>query len=454
MNRKLDMTEGVIWKLLVRFFLPILFGSLFQQLYNTADAVIVGNFVGKEALAAVGGTTGTFINLLVGFFTGLASGATVIIAQYYGAKEQNALRRALHTGIALGIAGGAVFMAIGLVFAPAVLSAMGTPPEILDYAVTYMRIYFVGIIPGLLYNVGAGILRALGDSRRPLIVLILCCLCNIVLDILFVVVFRMGVAGVGWATTLSQVLSCICVLYFLTHMPETHCRLHLSQIRFDRMTLYKIVQIGLPAGLQSTMYNISNVILQTKVNEFGTDTIAAWTVYSKIDAIFWMTISAFGVAITTFVGQNFGARKFDRIKRGVKVCFGLSVIATAVISLFSVFCGGWVFRLFNDDPGVLAIGEVILKTVPPLFITYNAIEIFSGAVRGCGDAVRPMLMTLCGVCVLRMVWIFAVVPLSPDIRTLILSYPITWTVTSLAFFVYYLHGGWLRRRMRVNGMVP
>lgn len=446
------MTEGVIWKLLVRFFLPILFGSLFQQLYNTADAVIVGNFVGKEALAAVGGTTGTFINLLVGFFTGLASGATVIIAQYYGAKEQDALRRALHTGIALGIAGGAVFMAIGLVFAPAVLSAMGTPPEILDYAVTYMRIYFVGIIPGLLYNVGAGILRALGDSRRPLVVLILCCLCNIVLDILFVVVFRMGVAGAGWATTISQLLSCVCVLYFLARMPEEHCRLHPAQIRFDRVTLFKIVQIGLPAGLQSTMYNISNVILQAKVNEFGTDTIAAWTVYSKIDAIFWMTISAFGVAITTFVGQNFGARKFDRIKRGVKVCFGLSVIATAVISLFSVFCGGWVFRLFNDDPGVLAIGEVILKTVPPLFITYNAIEIFSGAVRGCGDAVRPMLMTLCGVCVLRMVWIFAVVPLSPDIRTLILSYPITWTVTSLAFFVYYLHGGWLRRRMRVNGM--
>jgi putative MATE family efflux protein len=331
---------------------------------------------------------------------------------------------------------------------------MGTPPEILDYAVTYMRIYFVGIIPGLLYNVGAGILRALGDSRRPLIVLILCCLCNIVLDILFVVVFRMGVAGAGWATTLSQVLSCICVLYFLTHMPETQCRLHLSQIRFDRMTLYKIVQIGLPAGLQSTMYNVSNVILQTKVNEFGTDTIAAWTVYSKIDAIFWMTISAFGVAITTFVGQNFGARKFDRIKRGVKVCFGMSVVASTVISVFAVTCGEWIFRMFNDDPGVLAVGQVILKTVPPLFITYNAIEIFSGAVRGCGDAVRPMLMTLCGVCVLRMVWIFAVVPLSPNIRTLILSYPITWTVTSLAFFIYYLHGGWLRRRMRVNGMVP
>ncbi len=446
------MTEGVIWKQLVRFFLPILFGSLFQQLYNTADAVIVGNFVGKEALAAVGGTTGTFINLLVGFFTGLASGATVIIAQYYGAKEHDELQRALHTGVALGIAGGAVFIVIGLGFAPAILEMMRTPDDIIAYAVTYMRIYFVGIIPGLLYNIGAGILRALGDSRRPLLVLIICCICNIVLDLLFVIGFRWGVAGAGWATTISQVISCVCVLYFLARMPEEHCRLSLLQIRFDRLTLIKIIQIGLPAGLQSTMYNIANVIIQMTVNDFGTDTIAAWTVYSKIDSIFWMTISAFGVAITTFVGQNFGARKFDRIRRGVKVCFGMSVIATILISTIAVTCGGFIYRLFNNDPGVLAVGDVILKTVPPLFVTYNLIEILSGAVRGCGDAVRPMLMTLFGVCVLRLIWIFAVVPLSPNIRTLILSYPITWIVTSIAFLIYYLHGGWLKRRMRVNGM--
>lgn len=453
MIRKMDMTEGVIWKQLVRFFLPILFGSLFQQLYNTADAVIVGNFVGKEALAAVGGTTGTFINLLIGFFGGLASGATVIIAQYYGAKEQDALRRALHTAVALGIAGGAVFMMVGLPFAPAILEAMRTPADILGHAVTYMRIYFVGIIPGLLYNIGAGILRALGDSRRPLIVLIICCICNIVLDIVFVLGFDMGVAGAGWATTLSQMISCVCVLYFLAKMPESHCRLHLRQVHFDRAAFTKIVQIGLPAGLQSTMYNISNVIIQMKVNDFGTDTVAAWTVYGKIDAIFWMTISAFGVAITTFVGQNFGARKFDRIKRGVKVCFGMSVIAAAVISVAAVTCGGFIYRLFNDDPGVLAVGRVILNTVPPLFVTYNAIEILSGTVRGCGDAVRPMLLTLFGVCVLRLVWIFTVVPLSPNIRTLILSYPITWSVTSIAFLIYYLNGGWLRRRMRFSGMM-
>jgi len=452
MTRKIDMTEGVIWKQLFWFFLPIIFGSLFQQLYNTADAVIVGNFVGKEALAAVGGTTGTFINLLVGFFTGLASGATVIIAQYYGAREHDALRRAIHTGVALGIAGGAVFMVIGLVFAPAILTAMRTPEEILPYAVTYMRIYFAGIVPGLLYNIGAGILRALGDSRRPLMVLIVCCACNVVLDLLFVLGLDMGVAGAGWATTISQAVSCVCVLYFLVTMREDACRLNIRQLRFDRISLSKIVQIGLPAGLQSTMYNISNIIIQMTVNDFGTDTIAAWTVYGKLDSVFWMTISAFGVSITTFVGQNFGARKFDRIRRGVKVCFGMSVIATVLISVAAVTCGPFILRLFNDDPGVLAVGKTILNTVPPLFITYNAIEIFSGTVRGCGDALRPMLMTLFGVCVLRLVWIFTVVPQSPNIRTLILSYPITWTVTSIAFFIYYLHGGWLKRRKAVNGI--
>ena len=452
MTRKIDMTEGVIWKQLFWFFLPIIFGSLFQQLYNTADAVIVGNFVGKEALAAVGGTTGTFINLLVGFFTGLASGATVIIAQYYGAREHDALRRAIHTGVALGIAGGAVFMVIGLVFAPAILTAMRTPAEILPYAVTYMRIYFAGIVPGLLYNIGAGILRALGDSRRPLMVLIVCCASNVVLDLLFVLGLDMGVAGAGWATTISQAVSCVCVLYFLVTMREDACRLNIRQLRFDRISLSKIVQIGLPAGLQSTMYNISNIIIQMTVNDFGTDTIAAWTVYGKLDSVFWMTISAFGVSITTFVGQNFGARKFDRIRRGVKVCFGMSVIATVLISVAAVTCGPFILRLFNDDPGVLAVGKTILNTVPPLFITYNAIEIFSGTVRGCGDALRPMLMTLFGVCVLRLVWIFTVVPQSPNIRTLILSYPITWTVTSIAFFIYYLHGGWLKRRKAVNGI--
>ncbi|MBP3918409.1 MAG: MATE family efflux transporter [Clostridia bacterium] len=450
--QKTDMTEGVIWKQLLLFFLPIIFGSFFQQLYNTADAVIVGNFVGKEALAAVGGATGTFISLLIGFFTGLASGATVMIAQYYGANQQSALQKTIHTGVALGLAGGVVLMAVGLFLAPIVLSAMGTPADIMQDAVTYMRIYFAGVIPNLLYNIGAGILRALGDSRRPLIVLIVCCFCNIGLDVLFVLGLHMGVAGAGIATILSQLISCICILLFLARMQEEQCRLYPARIRFDLLYLKKIVQIGLPAGLQSSMYSISNVIIQSTINTFGTDTVAAWTVYGKIDCVYWMTISAFGIAITTFVGQNFGARKFDRIKRGVRVCMGMSVLATAVISIASVVFGETVLRLFNDDPGVIAVGMRIIRTVPPLFITYNAIEILCGALRGTGDAVRPMLMTMIGVCVLRLVWIFTVVPLRHTIETVVLSYPITWTVTSAAFFIYYIHGGWLKRRCAAAGI--
>ncbi len=449
---KLDMTEGVIWKPILLFFLPIMFGSIFQQLYNTADAIIVGRFVGKEALASVGGSTGTFISLLVGFFTGLASGATVIIAQYYGAKEHDALGKAIHTGVALAAAGGLFLTIVGYAVTPLVLSAMGTPDEIMADASAYMRIYFLGMIPNLLYNIGAGILRALGDSKRPLIVLILCTMTNIVLDILFVVGLNMGVAGAGLATILSQLVSAVAVMWFLLRMPEEQCRLHPASVRFDGGTLSKIIAIGLPAGLQSTMYAISNVIIQSTINSFGTDTIAAWTVYGKIDAVYWMTISAFGVAVTTFVGQNFGARKFDRIKRGVRVSFGMSVAATVLISVFSVACGGFIYRLFNDDPGVLAVGMKILRTVPPLFITYNTIEILSGALRGTGDAVRPMLMTLCGVCVLRLVWIFTVVPMHHTIETVVLSYPVTWTVTSIAFFIYYIRGGWLKRRKRAAGL--
>ncbi len=446
-----DMTEGVIWKPILLFFLPIMFGSIFQQLYNTADAMIVGRFVGKEALAAVGGSTGTFIGLLVSFFTGLASGATVIIAQYYGAKQHDALGRAIHTGVALAAAGGVFLTLFGYLITPAVLSAMGTPADIMTDASVYMRIYFLGMLPNLLYNIGAGILRALGDSRRPLIVLILCTAVNIVLDLLFVVLLDMGVAGAGLATVLSQLVSAVFVMGFLVRMPEETCRLYVSRVRFDRMTLTKIVGIGLPAGVQSMMYSLSSVFIQSTINSFGTDTIAAWTVYGKIDAIFWMTMGAFGVATTTFVGQNFGARKIDRIRRGVKVCFGMAAAATVLVSVFAVTCGGFIYRLFNDDPGVLAVGMRILSTVPPLFITYTPIEILSGTLRGTGDAVRPMLMTFLGVCVLRVVWIFTVVPFSHTIETVVYSYPLGWTVTSIAFFVYYIQGGWLKRRMRAAG---
>lgn len=431
-----QITEGVIWKQLLLFFFPILFGTFFQQLYNTVDAIVVGQFVGTEALAAVGGPTGTLINLLVGFFVGLSSGATVIISQYYGAKREDKVGYAVHTSVAFSLIGGAALMIIGIVFAPMALEAMGTPPDIMGYAVLYIRIYFIGVIPNLIYNIGAGILRAIGDSRRPLYFLIASCLTNIVLDILFVTVLGMGVEGAALATIISQVVSAVLVTLVLTRTREMY-RLIIRNIRLDIRMMKRIIQIGLPAGLQSVMYSSSNIIIQTGVNGLGTKTIAAWTAYSKIDSLFWMIISAFGISVTTFVGQNYGACKMDRVKKGIRVCLSLSVAATLGLSGFLYVFGKPIFEIFSNDAAVLEKGMEILHFLVPTFITYVAIEIYSGSLRGVGDCWIPMLITCIGICVLRVVWIVIAVPIKPDIKTVLFSYPLTWIITSVLFIIYY-----------------
>lgn len=444
-----QITEGVIWKQLLFFFFPILFGTFFQQLYNTTDAVIVGNFVGKEALAAVGGPAATLINLLIGFFTGLSSGATVIISQYYGAKKQEDVRRTVHTAIALSVAGGAVIMVLGFLFSGAALRAMNTPEEILSLSVVYMRIYFIGVIPSLIYNMGSGILRAVGDSKRPLYFLILSCVANIVLDILFVTVLKMGVVGVAVASALSQVFSALLVTAALMRTEDSY-RLYMKEIRFSPELLHKIIRIGLPAGIQSTMYSASNLIIQSSINSFGTDTIAAWTAYGKIDGIFWMIMGAYGVAITTFAGQNFGAGKYDRIKKSVRICLGMAAFTSVLLSVIVLTGGSLFFRLFTDDPDVVSIGLGMMRVISPSYVTYICIEILGGTTRGCGDAVLPMLMTCVGICVLRVVWVLVVVPLRPEMSTVAFSYPLTWSATSLLFIVYYLRGNWQKRCHRMG----
>lgn len=309
MEQTNSITGGVIWKTLLSFFFPILLGTFFQQLYNTADAVIVGQFVGKQALAAVGGATSTLINLLVGLFVGIASGAAVIISQLYGARDGERTQRAVHTTMAFALAGGLGLMIVGWAISPWALRAMNTPEDVLPHSVTYIRVYFLGIIANFIYNMGSGILRAIGDSRRPLYFLMVCCLLNIALDVLLVVVIPLGVLGVAIGTFLSQVVSAGLVLLSLTRTTQIY-HLNLRQIAFDLPMLRRIVVIGIPAGLQSVMYSISNIIIQSSINTFGTDAAAAWTAYGKIDGFFWMIMSAFGVAITTFSGQNFGAGPF------------------------------------------------------------------------------------------------------------------------------------------------
>lgn len=446
------ITEGVIWKQLLLFFFPIVLGTFFQQLYNTADAIIVGKAVGKEALAAVGGSTGTLINLLVGFFVGLASGASVIIAQLFGARRAQDVSRAVHTTIALALASGALLTAAGLLCSGVILEWMGTPQEVMTYALPYLNIYFLGMIPQLVYNIGSGVLRAVGDSRRPMLFLICAAMTNIVLDIVLVLGLEMGVRGAAIATVISQIVSALLILVSLSRAQPVY-RLSLRKIRFHGDMLLRIVRIGLPAGLQSVMYSLSNMIIQASVNGFGTDVMAAWTAYGKIDGLYWMMISAFGVSITTFVGQNFGAKRYDRMHRSVRVCLVMAAGVTLAMSALTLAIGRPMLGMFTDDAQVVETGMSIIRLIVPTWITYLCIEILSGAVRGAGDSLVPTLMTLTGVCLMRVFWVAVVVPMKHQLPVLMLSYPITWVITSAMFIVYYLRGRWLDRCIAKQGSV-
>ncbi|MDD3336242.1 MAG: MATE family efflux transporter [Eubacteriales bacterium] len=443
------ITEGVIWQQLLMFFFPILLGTFFQQLYNTVDAIIVGKFVGKESLAAVGGATGNLINLLVGFFVGLSSGATVVISQFYGGGKGKDVSAAVHTSAALALGCGLFMTVVSYLALPVMLEWMSTPEEIMDYAVTYIRIFSLGMLPSLIYNIGSGILRAVGDSRRPLYFLICACMVNIVLDIVFVVGLGMGVAGAAWATILSQLVSAVLVIVTLCRSHQCY-QLHPKEIRIHRGLLNRIIKIGFPAGLQSVMYSISNVIIQVGVNAFGTNVLAAWTAYGKLDTFYWMIVSAFGVSITTFVGQNFGAQRYDRVKKSVRICMEMTAAATVLLSAAIFLLGEPLLGLFSDDPEVITSGLSIIRTLVPFYITYICVEIFSGALRGAGDTFLPTVMTLTGICLLRIVWLYAVVPVNNTLTTVLLSYPITWTITSLMFIVYYCKGSWMNKAIQAQ----
>lgn len=431
-----QITEGVIWKQLLLFFFPILLGTLFQQLYNTADTLIVGRYVGTSALAAVGGSTGQIVNLIVLFFVGLSSGSTVIMARYYGARHARHLNDALHTSIALSIVGGIVFGVLGIVFTPLMLKLMKTPSDIIETSTTYLRIYFSGLIFLFIYNVGSGILRAVGDSKRPLYFLILSCFINIFLDILFVVVLKMGVPGAGFATITAQAISATLVLIALKKSGDIY-HLQFRRIRFHKLLLLSIITIGLPAGLQSLMFSLSNIIIQTAMNSLGTTTVAAHTAFAKIDSLYWMVSGAFSVSILTFIGQNYGAQKYDRMKKSIKVCLLMDIIVSLCMSGIMIVGGSLLLRLFTKDTAVIEIGVRIIHMICPSYILFVFIEILSSSLRGMGNVLVPMFMTCGGVCVLRVIWILFVIPDSLTITNILLSYPISWGSTALLFIVYF-----------------
>ena len=430
------LTEGSIGKQLLKFFLPIMFGTFFQQLYNTVDAIVVGRFVGSDALAAVGGSAGMIVSLIVGFFVGLTAGASVIVSQFFGSGDRQMVSKSMHTIYAFSIIGSVVISVVGYLLAPALLEMMNTPADIFEDSLLYLRVFLVGIVFMFIYNTGSSLLRAIGDSRRPLNYLIVCCLINIVLDILFVAVFHMGVLGAALATLIALAISSVLVTKALTESKNL-CDFSLREIRIDWDTLKTQIYIGFPGGIQSSMYSLSNMILQVAVNGIGTNAAAAWTTLAKMDAIYWMVGGSLGTALTTIVGQNYGAGKMDRVKKsvsiGLRMYYAFAIVIIVVLMAFQ----RPLFSLFTDNQAVIEIAVSCFCIMAPFYILFSFIEIYSCALRGMGDVVIPTIMTMVGICGFRVLWSIFVVPMNPSMELISWSYPYSWALTSLCFIIYY-----------------
>ena len=448
-TKKLDMTKGNITFQLLQFFFPILLGTFFQQLYNTADAVIVGQNVGKIGLAAVGGTTSTLINLFIGIFVGLSSGFSVIISQHYGAKNNKLVSACVHTALAFSLIVGIVVSIFGAIFSKFMLENMNVPENMMQMALPYLQIYFLGLAPNLIYNMGAGLLRAVGDSKTPLIFLVISCFVNIVLDIVLIQHMDMGVTGAAIATVASQIVSAVLVIIVLCRRDDA-LKLRLNSLHINFYELKKMVSIGTAAAMQSAMYTIANILIQASINSLGTDTIAAFTAYGKIDTLFFMTIQSLGISVTTFTGQNYGYGNKERVKKGIIYGMILSVIVTGIVMLLLKLFGRSIYTLFTQDENVLNIGTQMLNFMVVAFPTYIIIEIFSGSLRGIGDSWIPMIITASGVCILRILWILTIVPKYPNIFTILWAYPISWVTTSILFLIYMFGFSKMKAWIKLN----
>lgn len=439
-----NITEGSIWRGLLFYFFPIWFGSIFQQMYTTVDAVVVGRFVGKEALAALGGTTSLLVDLSVGFFIGASAGAGVVISHCFGADDRERLKYAVQQAMKIAFFCGAGLMVVGFLGAPTALRLMNAPKEIMHSATLYLRIYFCGVIPSLLYNMGSGILRAVGDAKHPLYFLIFTTVVNILLDLLFVAVLQMGVLGAAFATVLAQTASAALVLRLLLRTQENY-RLALHGYTVYPETFRKIIRLGLPSGFQYTMYTVSNLVIQSRINLFGTDVMAAWTAISKLDGIFWLTMAAFGTAMTTFAGQNYGAGKTERVRRGMHAGLIIAIGLTAGICVPILLLARTLLGFFTTDVVVLTLGLEYIFFLVPTYFTYTGTELFSGIIKGTGNSVIPMLITGVSACLFRSLWAVLAPLARPGIYTILAGYPLSWTISTVLFALYYFFSPWMKR---------
>ena len=393
------LINGSIGKALIWFALPLLGSSFIQLLYNAVDLIFIGNYVGKSASAAVGSSS-LLLTCLVGFITGISVGAGVVVAQYYGARDYKNLQDSVHTAVTLAGIGGIILTVAGLLLAPFILQWLRVPQEIFELSVSYIRIYFISILPMVLYNMGSAVLRAYGDAKRPLIYLASGAILNVFLDWLFVVVFSWGVAGASWATTISQTLSAVLIIVHLFSTKREY-RIYLKKLRIHKKQMIRIVKLGVPAGIQSSLLTISNMVVQFYINGFGQDAMAAFTAYFKVENFMYLPILAFGQAMTSFVGQNIGAGQLKRVKKGVKIGLLLGVSCTIAVSTIVLLSRYYLFRMFNSELEVIQCGIQILMITAPVYFIYVAIEVLSGTIRGAGASFIPMVISISNLCILR-----------------------------------------------------
>ncbi len=435
------MSEGNIWKQLLFFSIPLVLGNIFQQLYNAVDSIIVGNFVGRQALAAVTSSS-PVINMLISFFMGLSIGAGVVISRYFGANDREGVSRSIHTSMALILLAGIVMTFVGIFLTPYILQWVGVPMDVMEDSIIYLKIYFYGIVGVMVYNMGSGVLRALGDSKTPLYFLIFSSLVNILLDYVFVVYLHMAISGVAWATLISQFLSAFLVCLLMMKGNE-HYQLKLNRLKIQPSILSEVIRVGLPSGVQNAIVSFSNVIVQSNINAFGSVAMAGCGAYTKIDGFAILPVMSYSMAITTFTGQNIGAGRFNRVRQGTKVCLILSLITTFFISLLLFLFGDFALSIFSNDPDVIEYGHIMLRLVVPGYFLLAISHAISGVLRGANKAASAMLIVISCWCGLRMAWILISVPIFHSIQVVLLGWPISWLVSTLIFIFYYRHGHWL-----------
>lgn len=436
------MTQGSIAKQLILFAIPLLIGNMFQQLYNTVDSIVVGNFIGDQALAAVN-SSGPIIDMLVSFFAGLSLGAGVLISNYFGAQEKENVFCSVHSAMALGIVASIFATVVGVVFTPTILNWVKVDPDIVKHSITYLRIYFLGVSGLIIYNMVSGILRAVGDSKHPLYFLIVSSFINIVLDLLFVVVFKMGIAGVAIATSIAQVASAILSIYVLVTSKEMY-RLEVKKINFYPYFLKKSIKIGMPSALQNAVVSFSNIIMQTNINIFGAYAMAGSGSYTKIDGFAILPVLSLSMALTTFVGQNKGAKDYKRIKRGAKIGILISCAVILGLSVIVILATPYLLKIFSTNVNVISYGTLMMQCLAPGYLFLTVSQAVCGILRGVGKTSIPMIVLIGCWCVFRVIWVTITANVYHNIMFVYLGWPISWVLSTVILLIYYYKANWLQ----------